>query len=167
MQRLHQCHNPAEQELGMQLKGLRLSKMAFTTGLTLNLYSGKFLYAVCNNPSNFSCFSIYEGNHLNEQNQQDQQLILRLIETKGKGQSIEDIKDLNKQKIKNPTSYIEMMQKFEVFRGLINIFFGQFSIAHQAITTIIQQVERSQQSLKAQIHTDTEFCSKFMYAIDT
>ncbi len=64
-------HGIAEQELSMQLKNLGLSEMAFATGLTLNLYSGKFLYAVCNNPSNFSCFSIYKGNHLDEQNQQD------------------------------------------------------------------------------------------------
>jgi hypothetical protein len=110
---------------------------------------------------------IYKGNHLDEQNQQDRQLILHLIETKGKVQSIKDIKDLNKQKIKAPTTYIEMMQQFEGFRGLINIFFGQFSIAHQAITAIIQQVERLQQSLKAQICMDAEFCSKFMYAVDT
>jgi hypothetical protein len=159
-------HGVTKQELSMQLKGLRLSKMAFTTGLTLNLYSVKFLYAVSNNPSNFSCFLIYEGNHLDKQNYQDQQLILHLIKTKGKGQSIKDIKDLNKQKIKAPTTYIEMMQQFEGSRGLINIFFGQFSIAHQAITAIIQQVERLQQSLKAQICTDAEFCSKFMYAVD-
>ncbi len=96
-------HGIAEQELNMWLKNLGLSKMAFATGLTLNLYSGKFLYAVRNNPSNFSCFSIYGGNHLDKQNQQDQQFILHLIETKGKGQSIKDIKDLNKQKIKAPT----------------------------------------------------------------
>jgi hypothetical protein len=105
-------------------------------------------------------------NNLNKQNQQDRQLILHLIKTKGKGQSIEDIKDLNKQKIKAPTTYIEMMQLFEGFRGLIHIFFGQFSITHQAITAIIQQVKRWQQSLKAQICTDAEFCSKFMYAVD-
>jgi hypothetical protein len=50
-------HGVAKQELQMHFKGLGLGKMAYTTGLTLNLYSGKFLYAVCNNPSNFSCFS--------------------------------------------------------------------------------------------------------------
>jgi hypothetical protein len=103
-------HGIAEQELSMQLKGLGLSKMAFATGLTLNLYSRKFLYAVRNMPSNFSCFINYEGNHLDKQNQQDQELILHLIKTKGKGQSIEEIKDLNKQKIKAPRTYIEMMQ---------------------------------------------------------
>jgi hypothetical protein len=47
-------HGVAEQELNMHFKGLGLSEMAYATGLTLNLYSGKFLYAVQNNPSNFS-----------------------------------------------------------------------------------------------------------------
>jgi hypothetical protein len=50
-------HGVAKQELQLQFKGLGLGEMAYTTGLTLNLYSGKFLYAVCNNPSNFCCFS--------------------------------------------------------------------------------------------------------------
>jgi hypothetical protein len=160
-------HGVAKQELSMQLKNLGLSEMAFATGLTLNLYSGKFLYAVHNNPSNFSCFSINKGDHLNKQNQQDRQLILHLIETKGKGQSIEDTKDLNKQKIKAPTTYIEMMQQFKGFSGLISIFFGRYSVAHQAITSVIQLVNRSKQSFKAQVRTDTKFCCKFMYAINT
>ncbi len=156
----------AEQELSMQLKNLGLSEMAFATGLTLSLYSGKFLYAVCNSPSNFSCFSIYEGNHLDKQNQQDPQLILHLIKTKDKGQSIKDIK-VNKQKIKAPTTYIELMQQFKGFSGLISIFFGRYSIAHQAITSVIQLVSRSKQSFKAQVRTDTKFCCKFMYTVDT
>ncbi len=47
-------HGVSEQELNMHSKGLGLSEMAYATGLTLNLYSGKFLYAIQNNPSNFS-----------------------------------------------------------------------------------------------------------------
>jgi hypothetical protein len=160
-------HGVAKQELSMQLKSLNLSDMVFTMGLTLNLYSGTFLYAVCNSPCNFSCFSIYKGDHLDEQNQQDCQLILHLIETKGKGQSIKEIRGLNKQKIKCPTTYIDMMQQFEGFHGLISIFFGQYSIAHQAITSIICQVKKFQQSFKAQICVDKEFRSQFMYAINT
>ncbi len=141
--------------------------MAFATGLILNLYSRKFFYAVRNMPSNFSCFSIYKGNHLDKQNQQDRQLILHLIKTKGKGQSIKELKDINKQKIKAPMTYIEMMQQFKGFQGLISIFFGRYGIPHQAITSIIQLVEQSKQSFKAQVRTDMEFSCKFMYAVDT
>jgi hypothetical protein len=112
--------------------------MTYATGLSLNLYSGRFMYTVRDNPSNFSCFSIHEGTHLDEEEYQDRQLFLHLIETKGKGQSIEQIKSLNKQQVKVPTTYAEMIEQFAGFKGLINIFFGQFSIAHQAITALIK-----------------------------
>jgi hypothetical protein len=108
----------------MQLKEQGLGEMAYATGLSLNLYSGRFLYAVRNNPSNLSCFSIHEGTHLDKEDQQDRQLILHLIETKGKGQSIEEIKSLNKQQVKVPTTYTEMMEQLTGFKGLIQIFFG-------------------------------------------
>jgi hypothetical protein len=58
----------AEQEFSMQFKSMELGKVAHATGLTLNLYSGKFLYAVRNHPSNFSCFSVHEGTHLTKKN---------------------------------------------------------------------------------------------------
>jgi hypothetical protein len=99
-------HGVAKQELNMHFKGLGLSEMAYATGLTLNLYSGKFLYAIQNNPSNFSCFSVHKGTHLDKDEQQNCQLILHLIET-----PIKEIKALNKQKIKAPTTYINMMQQ--------------------------------------------------------
>jgi hypothetical protein len=46
----------AEQELSMQFKTMGLGDLAYATGLTLNFNSGKFLYAVRNHSSNFSCF---------------------------------------------------------------------------------------------------------------
>jgi hypothetical protein len=64
-------HGVAKQELNMQFKGLGLSEMAYATGLTLNLYSGKFLYAIQNNPSYFSCFSVHEGTYLDKEEQQN------------------------------------------------------------------------------------------------
>jgi hypothetical protein len=91
-------------------------------------------------------FSTHEGIHLDKQNQQNRQLILHLIKTKGKGQSIKDIKDLNKQKLKALKTYIEMMQQLEIFCGLILIFLGKFSLFHQAITSIIHK-SRSQSNL--------------------
>ena len=69
----------AEQDLNMQFKAMGLGDVAYTTGLTLNLYSSKFLYAVRNNPSNFLCFSYHEGTHLDEEEKQNRQLILHLI----------------------------------------------------------------------------------------
>jgi hypothetical protein len=156
----------AEQELSMQFRAMGLGDVAYATGLTLNLYSGKFLYAVHNNPSNFSCFSIHEGNHLDKEEQQDRQLLLHLIETKGKGQSIEEIKSLNKQIIKAPTTYHEMLLQLDFFCGLCTIFFGQFSWAMHLMTSLITALEKNKHSFKARERTNPHFCSKFMYAIN-
>jgi hypothetical protein len=103
-------HGIAKQDLSMQLREQGLGEMTYATGLSLNLYSRRFMYATRNNPSNFSCFSFHRGTHLDEEEHQDMQLILHLIKTKGKGQSIEEIKSLNKQQVKVPTTYAEMIE---------------------------------------------------------
>jgi hypothetical protein len=77
-------HGIAEQKLSMQLREQGLGKMTYATGLSLNLYPGRLMYAVRDNPSNFSCFSIHKGTHLDKEEHQDRQLIFYLIETKGK-----------------------------------------------------------------------------------
>jgi hypothetical protein len=56
----------AEQEGSMQFKTMGLGDIAYAIGLTLNLYSGKFLYALRNDPSNFSCFLVHKGTHLDK-----------------------------------------------------------------------------------------------------
>jgi hypothetical protein len=61
----------AKQVLNMQFKAMGLGDVAYATGLTLNLYSGKFLYAVHNNPSNFLCFSCHKGTHLDKAEKQN------------------------------------------------------------------------------------------------
>ncbi len=116
----------AEQDLNIQFKTMGLGNVVYATGLTLNLYSDKFLYAVHNNPSNFLCFSCQKSTHLDEEDKQNCQLILHLIKTKGKGkgQLIEEIKALNKQQIKAPTTYLNMMQQIACFGGMCLMFFG-------------------------------------------
>jgi hypothetical protein len=157
----------AEQELNMQFKAMGLGDVAYAANLTLNLYSGKFLYAICNNPSNFSCFSCHEGTHLDKEEKQNQQLILHLIETKVKGQLVEEIKALNKQQINSPATYLDMMQQFAFFGGLCQMFFGQYSYTMQAINTLTSYIKKCKQSFNACERTDKKFCSKFMYAINT
>jgi hypothetical protein len=160
-------HGVTEHELSMQLREQGLGKMTYATGLSLNLYSGRFIYAVWDNPSNFSCFSIHEGTHLDKEEQQDRQLILHLIKTKGKRQSIEEITSLNKQQVKVPTTYTEMIEQFAGFKELMNIFFGQFSVAHQAITALTKQLEKCKSAFKAREQADQKFCCKFVYAVNT
>jgi hypothetical protein len=47
------------------------------------------------------------------------------------------------------------------------MFFGQYSYATQAINTLTYYIKKCKQSFKACERSDKEFCSKFMYAIDT
>jgi hypothetical protein len=86
---------------------------------------------------------------------------------KGKGQSVEEIKALNKQQINSPTTYLNMMQQFTYFGGLCLMFFGRYSYAMQAIDTLNSSIKKCKQSFKARERTNKEFCSKFMYAIIT
>ncbi len=60
-----------------------------------------------------------------------------------------------------------MMQQFVYFGGLCRMFFGQYSYATQAINTLTSYIKKFKQSFKACEHTNKEFCSKFMYAINT
>ncbi len=157
----------AEQELIMQIRTMGLGGVAYATGLTLNFYSGKFLYAVRNHPRNFSCFLVHKGMYLDKEEQQNRQLILHLIRTKGKRQSIKEIKTLNKQKLKAPTTYHKMSLQIYYFHGLCTMFFGQFIWASQAMTSLIQLLDRNKHGFKAREQSDPHFCSKFMYAINT
>jgi hypothetical protein len=43
----------------------------------------------------------------------------------------------------------------------------KFSVAHQAITTLIKQVEKCKLAFKAREQADQKFCCKFMYAVNT
>ena len=156
----------AEQELCIQFRQMGLGEMAYATGLILNLYNGRFLYAIRNNPSNFSCFSIHEGSNVGEEEQQSRQLLLHLIEKEGKGRSVEEPKAFNKQILKAPSSYRDMVLQFNYFRGLCQIFFGQFSWACQAMILLIETLEKNKNSFQARARSDPHFCSKFMYAVD-
>jgi hypothetical protein len=60
-----------------------------------------------------------------------------------------------------------MIEQFDGFKGLINIFFGQFSVAHQAIAALTKQVEKCKSAFKARERADQKFYCKFMYAVDT
>jgi hypothetical protein len=63
--------------------------------------------------------------------------------------------------------YHKMSLQFNYFRGLCTMFFGQFSWASQAMTSLIQLLDRNKNAFKAREQTDPHFCSKFIYAINT
>ena len=156
----------AEQELNLQFKNLGLQDAAFSTGLTQALYSGKFLWADKTTPSNFSPFSFFEVEPLLAADQQNRHLILHLVETQGKGKTLEEIKAGNKQEVKAPTTYLEMYHQLNFFAGACSIFFGSNSIPCQAILALVTLVEKNRLILKAR-EMDKTFMSQFLFAVDT
>lgn len=156
----------AEQELNLQFKNLGLQDAAFSPGLTQALYAGKFLWADKGTPSNFSPFSIFEVEPLLAADQQNRHLILHLVETQGKGKTLDEIKASSKQEVKAPTTYMEMVQQLKFFAGLCEIFFGDLSVACCSIKALVAIVERNRHILKAR-ETDKTFMSQFLFAVDT
>ena len=156
----------AEQELNLQFKNLGLQDAAFSPGLTQALYSGKFAWADKSTPSNFSPFSFFEVEPLAFAEQQNRHLILHLVETQGKGKTLDEIKASNKQEVKAPTTYLEMVHQLSFFAGACSIFFGEHSIPCQAITALVALVERNRHILKAR-EADKKFMSQFLFAVDT
>jgi hypothetical protein len=156
----------AEQELNLQFKNLGLQDAAFSPGLTQALYSGKFTWADKSTPSNFSPFSFFKVEPLAIADQQNRHLILHLVETQGKGKTLEEIKASNKQEVKAPTTYLEMVHQLTFFAGACSIFFGDNSIPCQAVTALVALVKRNRHILKAR-EADKRFMSQFMFVVDT
>lgn len=156
----------AEQELNLQFKNLGLQDAAFSPGLTQALYAGKFLWADKSTPSNFSPFSIFEVEPLRAADQQNRHLILHLVETQGKGKTLDEIKASSKQEVKAPTTYLEMYHQLTFFAGACSIFFGATSIPAQAISALVALAEKNRHTLKARESNKT-FMSQFLFAVDT
>jgi hypothetical protein len=156
----------AEHELNLQFKNIGLQDAAFSPGLTQALYSGKFLWADKSTPSNFSPFSFFEVEPLQAADQQNRHLILHLVETQGKGKTLEEIKAGNKQEVKAPTKFLEMIHQLSFFAGACSIFFGSKSIPYQAMMALAELVDKNRLVLKAR-ETDKTFMSQFLFAVDT
>ena len=97
--------------------------------------------------------------------QQNRHFILHVIFTQGKGCTVEKIKASNKQILKAPTTYIEMIQQLKFFAGAYNIFFGKHSAATSSIKALIKVIKIDKQLFKAN-KVNWEFASKFIFAVD-
>jgi hypothetical protein len=60
-----------------------------------------------------------------------------------------------------------MMQQFAGFHGLAKFFFVKYSYSSQAMNACTFLIEKKKQEFKAKERTNTKFCSKLMYAVDT
>ena len=157
----------ADQELNIQFKSLNLHDAAFSIGFTQALYNGKFLWSDRSTPSNFSPFSISEIEPLLVAEQQNRHFVLHIIQTQGKGRTVDEIKASNKQVVKAPTSYSEMIQQLRYFAGACRIFFGEFSVATTSINALMDAIDKHKHIFKAREAGENEFVSKFLFAVDT
>ena len=132
----------AEQELNLQFKKLGQQDAAFSPCLTQALYAGKFIWTDKSTPSNFSPFSFFKVEPLAIADQQNRHLILHLVETQGKGKTLDKIKASNKQEVKAPTTYLEMVHQPSFFAGACSIFWGG-DIPCQADTALVALIERN------------------------
>jgi hypothetical protein len=89
--------------------------VAFSVGFTQALYNGRFQWSDPITPINFSPFSVFKLLPIQAAEQQNRHFILHLIQTQGKGRTIEEIKASSKQIVKAPTTYLEMIQQIKYF----------------------------------------------------
>ena len=157
----------ADQELNIQFKNLHLNDAAFSIRFTQALYNGRFLWSDSSTPSNFSPFCIFEIEPLLAAEQQNRHFILHIVQTQGKGRTLDEIKSSSKQQVKAPTTYTEQIQQLKYFAGACEIFFGPNSASTASIKALITSIDKYKPIFKAREARETIFVSKFLFAVDT
>jgi hypothetical protein len=97
--------------------------------------------------------------------QQNHHFILHVILTQGKGCTVDGIKVSNKQIVKAPTTFIEIIQKLKFFAGACNIFFGKHSAAATSIKALITVTKINKKLFKTN-EVSREFASEYIFAMD-
>ena len=138
----------ADLELNIQLQERNLLDVAFSSGFTQAIYNGRFRWSDQSTPSNFSPFSMFEVDPIQASEQQNRHFILHILLTQGKGRTIDKIKSSNKQIVKAPSSYLEMIQQLKYFAGACDIFFGEHSAATASIISLIGVIKKYKQPFK-------------------
>jgi hypothetical protein len=109
---------------------------------------------------------MFEVDPIQASEQQNRHFILHIILTQGKGRTIDEIKSSNKQIVKAPSSYLEMIQQLKYFAGACDIFFGEHSAATASLISLISVIEKYKLPFKAKAIEDGIFASKFVFAVD-
>jgi hypothetical protein len=139
----------ADQELNIQFQSRNLHDVAFSTGFTQAIYGGRFRWSDQSSSSNFSPFLMYEVEPIHAAEQQNCHFVLHIVLTQGKGQTLDKIKSSNKQIVKAPTTYLEMMAQLKSFAGACNIFFGEYSAATKSIKALITVTQKIQADVQS------------------
>jgi hypothetical protein len=113
----------ADRELHNQMSEVNFPDVGFAHGLAASIYVGDLMWNNKNSPSNVSPFTVYEQDPLSS-SQTARCLHLHLLSKNTEGKSLEEIKASQKQEIKVPATFEEMMQSLRFYGGVTTILFG-------------------------------------------
>ena len=155
----------ADRELQSQMRTLGHEDAGFAHGLAASLYNGDIVWSSANSPSNLSPFTVFELDPLSSA-QSDRCVQLHLLSKNTEGKSLEEIKASQKQEVKVPETYEELVQSFVFYAGLTTILFGNKSALVNGIKTLIFCIRRDKITFKTRIAGDKEFATKFIFAVE-
>ena len=116
----------ADRELQSQMRILGHNNAGFAHGLAVSLYNGDILWSSANSPSNLSPFTVFELEPLSSA-QGDHCLQLHLLVNNMEGKSLEDIKASQKQEVKVPEMFKELVQLFVFYSSIASCLFREKS----------------------------------------
>ena len=91
---------------------------------------------------------------------------LHLLSKNTEGISLEDIKALQKQEVKVPKTFEELVQLFVFYSGIARILFGKKSAPVTGIMELIHCIRRNKIVFKTCIAGNKEFATKFIFAVE-
>jgi hypothetical protein len=155
----------ADRELQSQMRILGHEDAGFAHGLAASLYNGDILWSSPNSPSNLSPFTVFELDPLSSA-QNERCVQLHLLSKNTEGKSLEEIKASQKQEVKVPETFEELVQSFVFYSGITTILFSNKSALANGIKMLIFCIRRDKIAFKTRIAGDKEFATKFIFAVE-
>jgi hypothetical protein len=160
-------HGYADMELHHQFDANGFPNMEFAEGTVLALWSGLLKRSNLTAPSNCTPFTFQELQPAN-MNQKSRSLICTMINQKGDlAQSAEEIKTKAKQDMGAPADYNKMIFQLQAFVALIEILFGNESIAVSKLRKFICLIKVNFIFYKGCVALDDFFPSKVLCSVCT
>ncbi len=160
-------HGYADMELHHQFEVKGIHNVGFAEGKVLALWSGLLKRSNPMGPSNCTPFAFRELQPAN-MNQKSRSLICIMINQKGGlAQSAEEIKTKAKQDVAAPKSYTEMLFQLKAFVALIEILFGDDSVAAKKLEKFVRLIKAQSIVYKARAALDDFFPCKVLWSVCT
>ncbi len=155
----------ADRELQSQMRILGHEDAGFAHGLATSLYNGDILWSSPNSPSNLSPFTVYELDPLSSA-QNECCVQLHLLSKNTEGKSLKEIKASQKQEVKVPEMFEELVQSFVFYFGITTILFRKKSALVNGISGLIYCMRQNKIVFKTRIAGNNEFATKFIFAVE-